>query len=202
MKILCVGRNYVAHAKELGNEIPTEPVLFMKPGTSLFVEGSFQYPSFSEEIHYELELVLKICKTGKNILAASAHEFYNEIALGIDFTARDLQTELKKNGLPWEKAKSFDGSAFVSSFIPLESLHPSRNIHFELLKNGNLVQMGNSGDMLFSFDEIVSFASKYFTLEKGDLIFTGTPEGVGACYAHDVLCGKLENEKIFELIIE
>lgn len=201
MKIICIGRNYVNHAKELGNAVPTSPVLFIKPETALNATPSFQYPDFSGDIHFELELVLKINKTGKNISLNKADSYYNQIGLGIDFTARDLQTELKTKGLPWEKAKAFDGSAVVSDFISINELENLDEINFELLKNGQSVQKGNSKDMLFNFSNIISYSSKYFTLEEGDLIFTGTPQGVGSIIKNDVLTGSLEGNRLLNVTI-
>lgn len=201
MKIICIGRNYAEHAQELGNAIPTEPVLFMKPETALNTSNRFEIPEFSKDIHFELELVLKISKTGKNISEENAAEYYDKIGLGIDFTARDLQSDLKANGLPWEKSKAFDGSAVVSGFVPIKSLKNSKNIHFELIKNGELTQTGYTQNMLFNFNQIIEQISKYFTLEKGDLIFTGTPKGVGKVDFHDVLIGKLEGDTILDIEI-
>lgn len=202
MKIICVGRNYVNHAKELGNAIPTEAVLFIKPETSLNTSGVFSSPDFSEEVHFEVELVLKIAKTGKNIIPENANDFFEEMGLGIDFTARDIQNKLKTKGLPWEKAKAFDGAAFVSKFVPISTLKDVQNIHFELFKNKQQVQSGNSKDMLFDFAQIISEASRYFTLEQGDLIFTGTPEGVGKVEKGDILTGFLEGNQMFEVNVE
>lgn len=199
MKIICIGRNYTEHAKELGNAIPEEPVLFIKPSTSLNTSSSFELPSFSEDIHFELELVLKISKAGKNISEEDAHSYFNEIGLGVDFTARDVQSKLKEKGLPWEKAKAFDESAAVSEFISLNELKNKEEIQFELYQNEELKQAGNSNHMLFNFDQIIAHASQYFTLEKGDLIFTGTPKGVGKVSSGDVLIGNLEGKKLLEV---
>lgn len=199
MKIICIGRNYTEHAKELGNAIPEEPVLFIKPSTSLNTSSSFELPSFSEDIHFELELVLKISKAGKNISEEDAHSYFNEIGLGVDFTARDVQSKLKEKGLPWEKAKAFDESAAVSEFISLNELKNKEKIQFELYQNEELKQAGNSNHMLFNFDRIIAHASQYFTLEKGDLIFTGTPKGVGKVSSGDVLIGNLEGKKLLEV---
>lgn len=200
MKILCIGRNYKEHAKELGNEVPEKPVIFLKPDTAILRGNDFYLPEFSQEIHYELEIVLKISKPGKYIQQENAHLHYDEIGLGIDFTARDLQSELKSKGLPWELAKGFDGSAVVSSFLPKEGFN-EKNIHFILEKNGAVVQSGNSGNMIFSFEEIIAFVSKFFTLKTGDLIFSGTPEGVGKVLENDLLQGFLENKKMLDLKI-
>ena len=200
MKIICIGRNYAEHAKELGNEIPENPVIFIKPDTSILKEKYFYLPEFSNDVHYEVELVIKIAKGGKFILKENAHKHYNEIGLGIDFTARDLQTELKQKGLPWELAKGFDGSAVISEFFPKEN-YDLRNLNFGLSKNGVKVQQGNSKDMIYNCDEIIAFVSKYFTLRVGDLIFTGTPKGVGRVEEQDVLQGFLEDEKVFDIKI-
>lgn len=202
MKIICIGRNYVEHAKELGNEIPDYPVIFMKPDTALLKKGSdFYIPEFSNDVHYELEVVLKISKGGKYIQEEFASAYYEEIGLGIDFTARDLQSNLKEKGLPWELAKAFDGSAAVSQFFPKEKFN-MKNLNFRLLKNGTEVQNGNTSMMIFSPEKIVAFVSEYFTLRAGDLIFTGTPKGVGKVNENDLLEGFLENEKILHLRIQ
>lgn len=196
MKIICIGRNYVEHAKELDSPIPDEPVFFMKPETALIRAGlPFFYPSFSKNIHYEVELVLKICRVGKNIQERFAHRYYKEIGVGIDFTARDIQNHCKKLGLPWEKAKAFDGSAPVSKFIAFNSLADTDHISFSLKKNGTTVQQGYSSDMIFSFDKLIAHVSQFVTLKIGDYIFTGTPEGVGSVEAGDTLEAFLENEK-------
>jgi 2-keto-4-pentenoate hydratase/2-oxohepta-3-ene-1,7-dioic acid hydratase in catechol pathway len=180
MKIICIGRNYLDHAKELGNKIPTSPLFFLKPDTAIQPKGHpFFIPDFSNNIHFEVELVLKISKNGKNIDEKFAHKYYDEIGIGIDFTARDIQEDCKKNGLPWEKAKGFDGSAQISNeFINKKSLK-LEDIHFSLNLNNSLMQKGNSKNMIFSFDQIISYISKYYTLRAGDLIYTGTPSGVG-----------------------
>lgn len=202
MKIICIGRNYGEHAKELGNEIPENPVIFMKPDTALLKKGSdFYIPEFSNDVHYELEVVLKISKGGKYIQEEFASAYYEEIGLGIDFTARDLQSNLKEKGLPWELAKAFDGSAAVSQFFPKEKFN-MKNLNFRLLKNGTEVQNGNTSMMIFSPEKIVAFVSQYFTLRAGDLIFTGTPKGVGKVNENDLLEGFLENEKILHLRIQ
>lgn len=203
MKIICVGRNYVAHAKELGNEVPEEPVIFMKPKSALLqTHTPFYYPEFTNELHYECELVLRICKNGKYVPEKHASKYYNEITVGIDFTARDVQNELKKKGLPWEKAKAWDNSAVVGKFIDVTPEHLKNPIHFHMLKNGEQVQVGNTENMIYSFDHIVSHVSNYFSLNIGDLIFTGTPAGVGECVVGDMLEGFLENEKLFELSVK
>ncbi|MES2776388.1 MAG: fumarylacetoacetate hydrolase family protein [Bacteroidota bacterium] len=203
MKIICIGRNYSEHAKELGNAIPDEPVIFMKPKNALVTPGmNFYYPAFTNELHYEGELVFKISKNGKYIDGKYAWQYYTEITLGIDFTARDLQTELKKKGLPWEKSKAFDQSAVVGEFILLEDLPDKNNISFKLLKNGEVVQDGQSENMLFNIDRILEDASQYFTLNIGDLIFTGTPPGVGEASVGDVFEGFIEGEKVMELVVK
>ena len=180
MKIIAIGRNYAAHAKELNNPVPTSPVIFLKPDTAVLKDNKpFYIPEFSSDIHYELEVVLKICKEGKHIAEKFAPNYYEEIGLGIDFTARDIQSLHKEKGLPWELAKAFDNSAAVSSFIPKTEIEDLHNLEFELQINQERRQLGNTSLMLFSFDHIISFVSRYITLKKGDLIFTGTPEGVG-----------------------
>ncbi len=194
MKILCVGRNYSEHAKELGNAVPENPVIFSKPDTALLKNGEpFYHPDFSNDIHHEIELVIKISKMGKKIDPKFAKNYYNEIALGIDFTARDLQAKLKEKGLPWELAKAFDGSAVIGDFTAIEGKDLS-NLKFSLTKNGEMVQQGNSAQMIFSFDEIVSFVSQYFTLKVGDLIYTGTPAGVSKINIGDKLQGFIEGQ--------
>lgn len=201
MKIFCVGRNYVQHAKELGNNVPDEPVIFLKPKSALLTSNSpFFYPRFCNELHYEVELVLQVCKNGKYILPKQAHKYYNQITVGIDFTARDIQTQLKEKGLPWEKAKAFDSSAVVGKFVPLEQA--KKPYPFSLNLNGSKVQQGTINEMIFSFDTIVAHLSEYFSLNIGDLIFTGTPAGVGEVVVGDVLEGFLENEKLFTVEIK
>jgi len=196
MKIFCIGRNYVAHAAELNNNVPDKPIIFMKPPTALLRNNDdFYHPDFSDNIHYECELVVKIKKSGKAVDPEFAHLYYDEIGLGIDFTARDLQDELKSKGLPWEIAKAFDNSAVISPFLPLDQL-PSL-IEFSLYKNGNIVQKGNSENMIFNIDSIIVNISKYFTLQQGDLIYTGTPAGVGKIEIGDLLEGFLGDEKMF-----
>jgi 2-keto-4-pentenoate hydratase/2-oxohepta-3-ene-1,7-dioic acid hydratase in catechol pathway len=203
MKIICIGRNYVAHAKELGNLVPEEPVIFMKPKSALLTPGmSFYYPPFTNELHYECELVVKVCKNGKFIDIRNAWQYYNEITLGIDFTARDLQTELKKKGLPWEKSKAFDQSAVIGEWIKTEELTDRDDINFELNLNGTTVQKGQSANMIFSIERILEDASQYFTLNIGDLIFTGTPAGVGECITGDRLEGFLEGRKLLDFEIK
>ena len=203
MKIICVGRNYAEHAKELGNNIPLEPVLFMKPKSALLQSHTpFYYPEFTNELHYECELVLRVCKNGKYIQEKHACNYYNGITTGIDFTARDIQDELKKNGLPWEKAKAFDNSAAVGTFIDITPGLNKKNINFCLYKNKELVQQGNSGKMIFSFDTIIEHISNYFSLNIGDLIFTGTPAGVGECVVGDELEGFIEDQKLLSLEVK
>jgi 2-keto-4-pentenoate hydratase/2-oxohepta-3-ene-1,7-dioic acid hydratase in catechol pathway len=197
MKIICIGRNYAAHAKELGNAIPEEPVIFMKPKSALFAaKNNFYYPEFTNELHYECELVLRISKNGKHIEVDEAINFYDSITVGIDFTARDIQDELKKKGLPWEKAKAFDNSAAVGKFVPFIPESNEGGIQFSLKKNAEVVQDGNSDNMIFNFDSIVSNISNYFSLNIGDLIFTGTPAGVGECMVGDKLECFLGTEKL------
>jgi len=197
MKIICVGRNYVEHAKELKNEVPTEPIIFTKPDSSLITKNNpFFIPAISRDVHYEVELVIKICTLGKNIQAKYAHKYYEEIGIGIDFTARDIQSKLKSKGLPWDLAKGFDGAAPVSDFILLADLGTKNGINFGLTKNGEKVQQGNTQNMIFSFDKLIEFISKYFTLKIGDLIFTGTPAGVGPVAIADKLEAFIEDKKM------
>ena len=203
MKIFCVGRNYADHAKELGNAVPEEPVIFMKPKTALLQPNTpFYYPEFSNELHYEVELILRIAKNGKYIPENQASKYYDAISVGIDFTARDIQANLKKKGLPWEKAKAWDNSAVAGNWILLSDEMLNNPIHFSLNKNREQVQLGDTRDMIFSFDHIVSHISQYFSLNIGDMIYTGTPAGVGECVSGDVLTGYLETKKMFELEIK
>ncbi len=203
MKIICVGRNYADHAKELGNDIPDEPVIFMKPKSALLQSHTpFYYPEFTNELHYECELVLRISKNGKYIQERHAGNYYNGITTGIDFTARDIQDELKKKGLPWEKSKAFDNSAAIGKFIEITPELNKKNINFCLYKNKELVQQGNSGKMIFSFDTIIEHISNYFSLNIGDLIFTGTPAGVGECVVGDELEGFIEEQKLLNLEVK
>lgn len=203
MKIFCVGRNYADHAKELGNAVPEEPVIFMKPKTALLQPNTpFYYPQFSNELHYEVELILRIAKNGKYIPENQASKYYDAISVGIDFTARDVQANLKKKGLPWEKAKAWDNSAVAGNWILLSNEMLANPIHFSLNKNGEQVQLGDTRDMIFSFDHIVSHISQYFSLNIGDMIYTGTPAGVGECVSGDVLTGFLGTQKMFELEIK
>ena len=204
MKIICIGRNYAKHAKELGNTVPTEPVYFMKPDSALLPKKQpFFYPNFTKDLHYEVELVIKICKLGKNISKKFANTYYNEIGLGIDFTARDIQLECKAKGLPWEKAKAFDYSAPLSrEFIQKSEFKNLNDIAFSLEKNGEIVQNGNSQDMLFDFDHLICYISQFMTLKIGDLIFTGTPAGVGTLKIGDQLTGYIEDKKMLDLNIK
>lgn len=198
MKIICIGRNYAEHAKELKNEVPTEPVVFLKPETALLPKNHpFIYPDHTSDLHYEVELVIRINKLGKHIDEKFAHKYYSEIGIGIDFTARDLQQKCKEKGLPWEKAKAFDHSAPMGrKFISVGDLPNRDAIKFELYKNDGCVQSGNSSDMIFSFDQIIAYVSKYFTLKIGDMIMTGTPKGVGPCVIGDKLEAYIEGEKL------
>jgi 2-keto-4-pentenoate hydratase/2-oxohepta-3-ene-1,7-dioic acid hydratase in catechol pathway len=203
MKIICIGRNYAEHAKELGNEIPDEPVIFMKPKNALLqVHTPFYYPEFTNELHYECELVLRICKNGKYIQERHASTYYNGITVGIDFTARDLQDKAKKKGLPWEKAKAFDNSAAVGKFLDITPDMNRKNINFSFSKNGQQVQIGNSKNMIFSFDAIIANISNYFSLNIGDLIFTGTPEGVGECVVGDQLEAFFEGQSLLNVEVK
>ena len=203
MKIICIGRNYAAHAKELGNDIPDEPVIFMKPKSALLqVHTPFYYPEFTNELHYECELVLRVCKNGKYIQERHASNYYNGITVGIDFTARDLQDEAKKKGLPWEKSKAFDNSAAVGKFIDITPEINKKNINFSLLKNGEQVQKGNSSEMIFNFDAIIANISNYFSLNIGDIIFTGTPAGVGECVVGDELEAMIEDKVLLKFEVK
>ena len=203
MKIICIGRNYVNHAKELGNDITSEPLFFLKPDTAIQPKGHpFFIPDFSNDIHYEVELVIRINKTRKYIEEKFAHTYYSQIGLGIDFTARDIQEKCKSKGLPWEKAKGFDGSAQISrNFIDKSDLDLN-NISFSLQKNGGQVQQGNSKEMCFNFDTIITYISKFYTLKIGDLIYTGTPEGVGQVVAGDKLKGFIGEKEMFKVVIK
>lgn len=203
MKIICIGRNYSEHAKELNNDVPTEPVIFMKPQSAMILEGKpAYYPEFTDNLQYECELVVKICKNGRATQEKFAHKYYNEISLGIDFTARDLQNKLKDKGLPWEIAKAFDGSAAVGKFVPLSTEMDINKLDFELKLNGNTVQHGNTSDMIFSVNKIIEYATQFFTLNIGDLIFTGTPAGVGPVNVYDKLEGYLMGQKLLDLDIK
>lgn len=203
MKLICIGRNYTAHIEELKNEKPTDPVVFLKPDTSILLKKQpFFIPDFSNDIHYEVEVLVKINRVGKHIDKKFAHKYYNEIGLGIDFTARDLQRELKTKGLPWEKAKAFDGAAVVGNWMPVNDFKSINNINFSLQKNDTVVQRGNTSHMLWKIDEIIEYVSKYFTLKIGDIIFTGTPEGVGKVIANDKLKGFIENKEMFSITVK
>ena len=203
MKIICIGRNYAAHAAELGNDVPDAPLIFMKPASALLVGNKpFYYPAFTKDLHYECELVLKIAKNGKAIEQKFAHRYYNEMALGIDFTARDLQSGLKSKGHPWEIAKGFDGSAVLSEFIPLEERHRSNGILFSMNKNNEVVQNGDTNNLIFSFDYLIHYVSQFFKLQMGDYIYTGTPAGVGPAAIGDVLEGSIEDQIMFRCEIK
>jgi len=198
MKIIAVGRNYIDHAKELNNPVPEKPVIFLKPDTAVLKDNKdFYYPEFSKDVHYEVELVLRVCNEGKHVSKKFAHKYYDSVGVGIDFTARDLQSELKSKGLPWELAKAFDHSAVVSSLIPKEEFKDLQDLNFSMEKNGTTVQEGNSKDMIFDFDSLIHFISQYITLRKGDLIYTGTPVGVGPVQIGDKLEGFLKGKSMF-----
>ena len=203
MKIICIGRNYAEHAKEMNSALPTEPVFFLKPDTALIKDNQpFYYPDFSTELHHEVELVLKINKPGKNIEPQFAHKYYDEIGIGIDFTARDIQAKCKEKGLPWEKAKAFDGSAPIGQFVNKKMFADLNNINFHLTIDGKIVQKGNTKDLLFSFDTVIAYISKFITLKTGDLILTGTPEGVGPVKIGDKLEAFIENEGLLKFEIK
>ena len=203
MKIICIGRNYVDHISELNNERPSEPVIFMKPDTAVLPKQfPFVIPEFSNDVHHEVEVLVKINKVGKYIDAKFAHKYYDEIGLGIDFTARDLQSKLKEKGLPWEKAKAFDGSAIIGDFLPKNSFSSLENINFDLKSNGVVVQQGNTSLMLWKIDELIAYASQFFTLKTGDIIFTGTPKGVAPVKEGDVLEGFLEGNQLFKVQVK
>ena len=203
MKIFCIGRNYAKHAQEMGNGVPDEPIIFMKPKSAL-VQGHtpFYYPEFTNELNFEAELVVRISKNGKYIQEKHASNYYNAISVGIDFTARDIQQQLKEKGLPWEKAKAFDNSAAVGKFVDITPTFNKKNVNFSLLKNKELVQKVNSSEMIFSIDQIVSNISNFFSINIGDLIYTGTPAGVGECIVGDVFEGFLENDSVLSLEIK
>ena len=203
MKIICIGRNYTKHIEELHNERPDEPVVFMKPDSSVLLkQHPFVIPEFSEDIHHELEVIVKINKVGKYIEPKFAHKYYDEISVGIDFTARDLQQKLKDKGLPWEKAKAFDGSAVIGDFVSKSDFKSLDNLNFELTNNGVTVQKGNTSYMLWKIDELIAYVSQFFTLKIGDIIFTGTPEGVAVVRPEDVLEGFLEGNKLFRIQVK
>ncbi|MBZ4033220.1 fumarylacetoacetate hydrolase family protein [Flavobacterium sp. 17A] len=203
MKIICVGRNYANHIEELQNERPSEPVVFMKPDSAVLLkQHPFVIPEFSEDVHHEVEIIVKINKVGKYIEPKFAHKYYDEISVGIDFTARDLQSKLKEKGLPWEKAKAFDGSAVIGDFLPKTDFVSMENLNFELKSNSETVQKGNSSMMLWKIDELIAYVSQFFTLKIGDIIFTGTPAGVAAVKPNDVLEGFLEDKKLFRIQVK
>ncbi len=202
MKIICIGRNYAEHAKELKNDIPEEPLFFLKPDTAILKEKDFYFPNFTNDLHFECEIVVKIDKVGKNIEEKFAHKYYSEITLGIDFTARDLQQKCKEKGLPWEKAKGFDNSAPISSkWIKLDSIDFGKT-EFNFFQNGKLKQKGLTSEMIFSIDQIIAYVSKFITLKTGDLIFTGTPSGVGPVQIGDVLTADMNGEHMFEFMVK
>jgi len=203
MKIICIGRNYTKHIEELNNERPIEPVVFMKPDSAVLLkQHPFVIPEFSEDIHHELELIVKINKVGKYIEPKFAHKYYDEISVGIDFTARDLQQKLKDKGLPWEKAKAFDGSAVIGDFVSKNDYKSLDNLNFELTNNGVSVQKGNTSFMLWRIEELMALVFQFFTLKIGDIIFTGTPEGVAVVRPNDVLEGFLEGNKLFRIQVK
>lgn len=203
MKIFCVGRNYVEHAKELGNDVPDEPVIFLKP-KSAFLQPHmpFYYPEFTNELHFEAEIVLRVSKNGKYIQERHANKYYNAYSIGIDFTARDIQQQLKEKGLPWEISKAWDNSAAVGKFIDIKPGQNLNDMNFCLYKNKEIVQQGNTSHMIFTFDQIVAYVSQFFSLNIGDLIFTGTPAGVGECVVGDILEGFIENDSLLEVEIK
>ena len=203
MKFICIGRNYAEHAKELGNEVPDEPVIFMKPNSAYHQPSNpFYYPEFTNELHYECEIVVRISKNGKLIEEVNASKYYDSISVGIDFTARDIQTELKKKGLPWEKAKAWDGSAVIGKWQPISNDVDMKSIVFSLNKNGQVVQQGNSRDMIHDIDKIIAHVSRFFSLNIGDVIFTGTPAGVGECVVGDELEAFLMDESMLTLLVK
>ena len=202
MKLICIGRNYAAHIEELQNEKPATPILFIKPDSAILPkQQNFYIPEFSNDVHYEVELLVKIKKVGKHIATQFAHTYYDEIGLGIDFTARDLQSKLKSKGLPWEKAKGFDGAAVIGEWRHKSKYENLDNLNFTLLKNRKIVQNGNTSLMLWNIDELIAYVSTYFMLKKGDILFTGTPSGVGEVSPNDYLQGFIENEQLFEVNI-
>lgn len=203
MKIICIGRNYANHIEELQNERPAEPVVFLKPDSAILLkQHPFVIPEFSEEIHHELELIVKINKVGKYIEPKFAHKYYEEISVGLDFTARDLQDQLKQKGLPWEKAKAFDGSAVIGEFVPKSQFASLEQLTFELTNNGQTVQKGCSSHMLWKIDELIAYVSQFFTLKIGDILFTGTPAGVACVKPNDVLEGFLEGQQLFRIQVK
>ena len=203
MKLICIGRNYTEHIKELENEKPKDPVVFLKPDTSILLKKQpFFIPDFSDDVHHEVEILVKINRLGKYIDKKFAHKYYDEIGLGIDFTARDIQAQLKGKGLPWEKAKGFDGAAVIGNWIPKKEIKDINNINFSLKKNDTIVQQGNTANMLWKIDELIEYVSKYFTLKIGDIIFTGTPAGVGKVITNDKLKGFIENTQMFSITVK
>lgn len=203
MKLICIGRNYTEHIKELKNEKPSEPVVFLKPDTAILLKKQpFFIPDFSDDVQYEVEILVKINRVGKHIDKKFAHKYYNEVGLGIDFTARDLQNRLKAKGLPWEKSKSFDGAAVIGNWLPVSEIEDVDAVGFSLKKNDNIVQKGNTSHMLWKIDELIEYVSKYFTLKIGDIIFTGTPAGVGRVIANDKLKGFIENKEMFSITVK
>ena len=203
MKIICIGRNYAKHIEELQNERPEEPVVFLKPDTAILPpKQPFYIPEFTSDVHHEIEIIVKICKVGKHIEQKFAHNYYDEIGVGIDFTARDVQQQLKEKGLPWEKAKGFDGSAVIGQFLDKKIFNSAESLKFELKSNGKTVQRGDSSLMLWKIDEIISYVSQFFTLKTGDIIFTGTPEGVAAVQPNDILEGFLEQQQLFRIHVK
>jgi len=203
MKLICIGRNYTDHIKELKNQKPVDPVVFLKPDTAILLKKQpFFIPEFSSDVHHEVEVLVKINRVGKYIDKKFAHKYYSEIGLGIDFTARDLQAQLKTKGLPWEKAKAFDGAAVIGNWLPKTEFRDLNNLDFSLKKNDELVQKGNTSLMLWKIDEIIEYVSKYFTLKIGDIIFTGTPAGVGKVVANDKLKGYIEDKQLFSIKVK
>lgn len=203
MKLICVGRNYADHIAELSNERPKDPVLFIKPDSAILPrEQDFYIPEFSNEIHHEIEVLLRICKVGKHIAPEFAHTYYDAITVGLDFTARDLQQDLKQKGLPWEKAKGFDGAAVIGNWVPAKRFKDHKSLNFELQRNGEVVQSGNTALMLWDIDQLIAYVSTFFTLKKGDILFTGTPAGVGRVAPNDYLVGSLEGETMFSLKVK
>lgn len=203
MKIICIGRNYTKHIEELQNERPEEPVVFLKPDSAVLLkQHPFVIPEFSDDIHHEIEIIVRINKVGKYIDAKFAHKYYDEIGVGIDFTARDLQDKLKAKGLPWEKSKAFDGSAVIGEFLPKNQFESLENLTFELTNNGKKVQVGSTSHMLWKIDELIAYASQFFTLKIGDVIFTGTPDGVASVKPDDILEGFLEGNKLFRIQVK
>lgn len=203
MKLICIGRNYAEHIRELSNEKPADPVVFIKPDSAVLPkEQDFYIPEFTQDVHYEVEVLVKIKKVGKHIDARFAHKYYDEVSLGIDFTARDLQSRLKEKGLPWEKAKGFDGAAVIGQWVPKSRFEDINKLSFDLSLNGEMVQQGNTSDMLWGIDDLISYVSRFFTLKKGDILFTGTPAGVGRVSPNDYLSGRLEGTEMFRVKIK